>query len=435
MTFFSCGVSFSAVREIAKSGKEHPKQTAQTVLAVRRVCLLLGVVGSVISASLAWPISQWVFEDRSHTAGVALLAFTILLSIVCGGQKALVQGQRRIGDLARIKILSVVLSSLLAVLIYSQLGQAGIVPALIVTGICNLSVSWYFARRIELVNISLSWRETRMEARSLIGLGAAFMWSMLLVALVDLFIRSLILQELGLESVGIYQASWAISGLFASFILNAMGADFYPRLTEVQDDHAEMTRLINEQTEIGILLSLPGLLATLVFAPWIMSLLYSAEFTAGADLLPWLVLGVFARVVAWPLGFVFLAKGAKGHYAFVETIIKIPRVLLVIYFIKEWGLVGAAIAWPLNYIFYFVIIYPLTHKMIGFHYQAKCIRLLLVAALIIGLTLIVVNCLSGVWALVASLSILLYGSYYSLRQLILRLDSQHRIVRLIKKFI
>ena len=46
--------------------------------------------------------------------------------------------------------------------------------------------------------------------------------------------------------------------MYVGFILQAMGSDFYPRLTAVADDHAECNRLVNEQAQIGLLLAGPA---------------------------------------------------------------------------------------------------------------------------------------------------------------------------------
>lgn len=434
VTFAGGGVSFSAVREIAKEGGGQVSEEAtRVILSVRRICLLLGVLGGLLAAVLAIPVSRWVFEDSSKADGVALLGIAVCLLIISGGQKALVQGCRRIGDLARIQISSILLSTLLAVGIYAWLGRDGILPALITTAICNLLITWCFARRIELVHMAVPWGSVIKQAKPLLGLGLAFMWSALLLALIDLFIRSFILRYLGLDSVGVYQAAWAISGLFASFILNAMGADFYPRLTQVQTDHPEMVRLINEQTEIGMLLALPGILGTLALAPWLMTLLYSSEFAVGADLLPWLVLGVFGRVVIWPIGFVFLAKGAKGHFAAIETCGKIIRVLLFVICLERWGLLGVAIAWPLSLCCSYVVIFMSAWRMINYRYDAPCFRLLLISVSIIALSFLARAMLPTPWGFFASIALLLAGSFYSLHALMQRLGPEHRIVRLLKK--
>lgn len=101
---------------------------------------------------------------------------------------------------------------------------------------------------------------------------------------------------------GLYRAAGAISGVFAGFILLATGMYFYPRLTAAAQDNALVNRLVNEQTEAGILLALPGLLATIVFISWIISLLRSRAFHEAAELLPSFVLSVSAYLGVWFLG-------------------------------------------------------------------------------------------------------------------------------------
>jgi enterobacterial common antigen flippase len=90
--------------------------------------------------------------------------------------------------------------------------------------------------------------------------------------------------------------------MFASFVLSAMGADFHPRLTATIHDRAQPARAVNEQTEIGVLLALPGLLAALTLAPLAIKLLYTPQFLHASDLLPWMALGVFGQVISRRLG-------------------------------------------------------------------------------------------------------------------------------------
>jgi antigen flippase len=110
-------------------------------------------------------------------------------------------------------------------------------------------------------------------------------------------------------------------------------------------------RAVNEQTEIGILLALPGLLATLAFGPWILELFYSKKFLPAAELMPWFILGVFGRVVSWPLGFIQLAKGASRVFMLTET----TTIALWLVWFLCWCLLlvwlGAAYAFALVYVF------------------------------------------------------------------------------------
>jgi enterobacterial common antigen flippase len=181
----------------------------------------------------------------------------------------------------RSNVLGALVGSLVVVLVYFTLGQTGIVPAIIATALASLGGSYWFARRIAVAPLTVNWHETWCGFRRLVGLGVAFMWGTLLLAALDIFTRSLITRKLGIEAAGIYQSAWALSGLFAYFVLLAMGYDFYPRLTATIHDHEKAARAVNEQTEIGILLALPGLLAVLAFAPLAIKLLYTQQFLVG----------------------------------------------------------------------------------------------------------------------------------------------------------
>ncbi len=94
-----------------------------------------------------------------------------------------------------------------------------------------------------------------------------------------------------------------------------MGSDFYPRLTAVARDHAECNRLVNEQAQIGLLLAGPGVIATLTFAPLVIAMFYASTFAGAVEPLRWICLGMALRVVAWPMGYIVLAKGAKRHFS------------------------------------------------------------------------------------------------------------------------
>ena len=71
----------------------------------------------------------------------------------------------------------------------------------------------------------------RREATALLTLGLGFLASGFLTMGAAYAIRILVLHTGGVEAAGIYQAAWTIGGLYAGFILQAMGTDFYPRLT------------------------------------------------------------------------------------------------------------------------------------------------------------------------------------------------------------
>ncbi len=132
-------------------------------------------------------------------------------------------------------------------------------------------------------------------------------------------IRVIIRGRMGMDAVGLYLAAWNWGGQYVNIILQAMGADFYPRLTAVAHDHAESNRLVNEQSEVGLLMTGPGILATLTLAPLVISVFYSSRFGPAAPILRWICLGMMLRVVTWPIGWIVLAKGARTIFFWTEV--------------------------------------------------------------------------------------------------------------------
>ena len=427
--FSELGIGSSGVREVAEAhGKGAPEQIAQTIKTLRRACWVTGILGWFLTAALSYPLSIWTFGSGAKTWEIALLGATLLLGSISGGQTALLQGVRRIGDLARLNVVSVLATTLIAVFLYYWLGERGIVPVLLITAVFNLAASWWFARRVEVDDVDQPIAETWLNSKRLVGLGLAIMWSGLLNAGVALAIRSLIVRNVGIEANGIYQAAWGISGMFASFILGAMGYDFYPRLTAVADDNHATRKLINEQTEIGILLALPGIIGTLAFAPLVMRIFYTTKFLPGAYLLPWFVLGVFGKVISWPMGFILLAKGASRWFVAIETAIVAINLILSIVFLHWIGLWGVALAFMCIYVCYTLGMLWLSDRLIQFRWSDSVCKLLLVSGSIVAAAFCIQQWVPGLVGLALGGLLTVGASILSLRGIAVRLGSAHRVI-------
>lgn len=424
------GIASSGVREVVQAySQEDAVRAARTVRILRRACWATGILGWLLAIALARPVSQWMMGSPDHAWAIAVLGITLLVGALSAGQLALLQGLRRIGDMARANVLGVLVSSAVAIALYAWLGQDGVVPVLLGSALVSLGFSYWYSRRVEVPQVTLSWADTLVGIRRLAGLGVAFMWSGVLTAGVDMLTRSVITRQLGLEAAGLYQAAWTLSGLFAGFILGAMGADFYPRLTAVIHDKTQAVKAVNEQTEIGILLALPGLLATMAFAPLAMEIFYSKLFLPGAELLPWLVLGVFGRVISWPMGFIQLAMGASRWFMATETVFVAVQAALVTGMVSAYGMIGAAYAFALTYALYVMGMLWVARLLIGFRWSRAVLGTLVITGLLaiaaMGAPLLWAGDV-GVWVMAA---LVLAGSLFSITGLVRRTGPQSRWVK------
>jgi PST family polysaccharide transporter len=246
--------------------------------------------------------------------------------------------------------------------------------------------------------------------------------------------RTIILRNIGIESLGIYQAAYAISGYMVNFVLGAMGADFYPRLAGVSGNHEEMVRLVNEQTEIGLLLAAPVVVALLGLAPLLITLLYSAEFGSAVGLLRWFVMGCFLRVIAWPMGFVLLAKGSKYWFLSSEILFNAFHIIFILLGISWLGLEGAAVAFFLMYVLYVFAVRFIAGKLIGFSWNNDVKRLIATQVLLVGIAFVATLIPSIALSLTLGSILSIFTGIYCLRQLLMRLDRNHKLNRLVSKF-
>ena len=433
-TLAGLGLQSSAVRDIAAAvSKDDQQEIGRKVLTLRRICWLTGLVGMVTMMLLSPMISQITFGHQNYALDIAELGLIILFANLSGGQMALIQGMRRIGDIARVNVFAGILATLAGIGFYATLGLKGIVPGLVTASAAQLVLSWYFARQVSVPQVQLDIKQTFLEANGMVRLGLAMMFSSLMVSAVTYATVALITKQEGTNAVGLYSAAFTLSGIFVNFVLGAMAADYYPRLTSVADDSIEMTRLVNEQTEIAILLALPGLVFTLAFAPWLIESLYSREFLDATKLLQWFILGCMGRVISWPLGFVILALGKGRWFLLTETSFNLMHFAMIAVGLNYFALEGVSAAFFLMYIGYIAAVYLVCNHLIGFVWSAEGKRIATVALIALCATFFLCRYMPNGSASLAGLGLTLATVLYSLRGLLRRTGTKNRFARLLLK--
>jgi O-antigen/teichoic acid export membrane protein len=419
------GAQASGVRQVAEAaGGGDTARLGRAIAVLERVSLALGVLGAALLALLAVPVARLTFGSALEAPGVALLGIAVFLRLAAGAPTAAIQGMRRIGDLARMTVLGAGLGTAATIPLVYFFGPAGIVPALLAASLATLLAALWYRRRIAIPAAPLTLPQVREEAGALLRLGFAFMASALLTVGAAYAIRILILQRVGVEAAGLYQAAWGVGGLYAGFILQAMGTDFYPRLTGVARDHVQCNRLVNEQAQVSMLLAGPGLIATMTLAPLVLAVFYSAEFQPAVTLLRWLCLGMLLRIVAWPMGFIVLAKGAQRIFFWTEVAAAVVQVGLATLLLPVVGLTGAGVAFFGLYVWHGVLIYILVRRLTGFAWSATNLRLGAICIAGGGAVFLAVSALPFWPGVMVGLAATVVASFFSLGELIRLLPIQ-----------
>ena len=370
------GVNSSGVRQIAEAvGSADDQRVALSVAVLRRTSITLGAIGSLLLVLLRKQISSLTFGSDKYAWAVSLLSIAVFCKLVAGGQSALIQGTRRIRDLAKINVLGALFGAIAGIALIYAFRESGIVPYVIAGAATAVLTSWWYSRKVKIKVPRVSATQVIHEANALLKLGFAFMISSLMTLGVAYAIRVIVLRKLGLHATGLYQSAWTLGGMYVGFILQAMAADFYPRLTANVNDHVTCNRLVNEQARVGLLLAAPGVIATLTFAHAVVSLLYSAKFVAAVPVLQWICLGALLQVISFPMGFIIVAKGKQNLFIFSEVSWAVASLALAWPCITRFGVTGAGICFCASYVFHVLFTYVLVSRLTGFSWSSQNLRI------------------------------------------------------------
>lgn len=414
-TLVGLGVHGSAVREIAlcNVGKDS-ERLALYVLALRRFSWVVGLFGFVCVIFLSAQFSFWIFGTDEYAHSIRILGLIVLLNVLNSFYTCLIQGMRRAPDLAKANIFGGIAGTLLAGLLFFRLGVDGIIWALIAAAASQMLATRWFSAKIPVLMIQHTWKDSFFLVCNLLRVGVPLMLSNLATSIALLWIMALITREVGLQSAGLYSAAFVLTNFIFGFVQSSIVADFYSRLTEVSRNPSAMHKIINEQIEVVLLITAPGLLVCMVLSPWLINLIYSVEFSSSALLFQYFLLGVLAKAISSPLGFVFLSLGRGKTFFGFEFFVNAFHIALVYLAIKGYSLLYTGVAFSTAYTLYSIILLFACYRHISFRLSRCVATLILVSVLALTTTLFFVVFLGELRGFVGGMLITLVVSMISL---------------------
>lgn len=418
------GLSQSAVRDVSAAHASGDQNRINRVIsALKKLVWITGLLGMVVTICLSPVLSQTSFGNHDYIFAFICLSLILLFNQLAAGQGALLQGTRRLSYLAKSSVWGSFIGLLICVPLYYWLGVKGIVPNLILGALTSLLLSWYYARKVPYQKVRLNAKEVISEGGQMLKLGIAMSISGIMVSLIDYVLRSYINRIGGTVEVGLFSAGAAIMTTYVGLVFSAMGTDYFPRLSAVNQDNEKCRNIMNQQGEIGVLILAPLIIACIVFTPVIVWVLYSKEFLGANPYIIWAAAGMLFKMASWSISFIFIAKGESRLFIINETAVNVYSLLFKLFGYKLWGVAGIGIGQTLTYICYFAQVYIISHRRYNFSFTIEFNKIfyLQLALLTICTALILVSNVSWVKYVFGGI-ILIISSWYSLHGLEQRLD-------------
>lgn len=389
------GIATSSVKTIANVSNTSSSQLGRTLGLVKRLIIITGIFGTFVTIIISPLLSNITFGSFQYTNVFLILSCTIFMNQIYAGNIAFLQGIRANKLLGTVTLIGNIVSLLFVIPLYYFYGLNGIVSGIIVNSliICLFS-TWVVKRKnIELSKIPL--RDVFNEGRQLIVTGLMISLGGVLALSVSYFVRIFINGSDGFNAVGLYNSGFVIINTYVGLVFTAMSLDYFPRLSGVSDNLEKIKELVNQQSEVAILILAPLIGVFVLCVDWITIILYSESFLPVVPMLFWAALGIFFKSTAWSMGYIFLAKGDNKVF-FVSELMS--NLLILIFSIVGYRLMkfqGVGLGFLFSYVLNSLQIYLICHFRYGFRFHISFVKLFFIQLVLVTVIMLITFYLQG----------------------------------------
>jgi PST family polysaccharide transporter len=169
------------------------------------------------------------------------------------------------------------------------------------------------------------------------------------------------------------------------------------------------------------------------FADIAIRLLYSAKFIGAVAILKWQVLGDFFKIISWPCGFVFLAKGHGKLYMSYSISYTIIYMVIVYFGWDYFGFVGIGLSFFIAQLVSVLFTYIYSYNKFGIHVTKSNLKVITVFILLLTFAFYSEAYLIGNFRLLVSVLALVTSIGYSIYHLNSIMDVKRIINKILKR--
>ncbi len=373
------GLETSAVKRISAAGDD---DLVREVSVLQRMVWITGCAGALACAVCSPILSRVTFGNQDYTIGFIWLGLAVLLKQLTVGQLALLQGLRKISGLARANMWGSFLGLLFTVPMYYWFGIRAIVPAILVSLLIAYGCNAFYASRVRVRRLDLTWSQTFVHAKPMVKLGLSLSFISVLTTLTAYVLQVYISHTGGLAQVGLFAAGFAILNSYVGMVFNAMATDYFPRLSAICHDPVQLRSAVGQQAFVAVLIMTPVIVIFLACAPLVVSVLYSDSFLPVVGLLRWGVLGMLFKAVSWAIGYVLIARNDSRLFMTTSIVFNSAFLALNIAGYHYYGLEGLGMTMLFNYFVHLAVLSVIARARYSVFFDREFLKIYLVCVLL-----------------------------------------------------
>ncbi len=183
------------------------------------------------------------------------------------------------------------------------------------------------------------------------------------VPLVQLILRRYVIENFSLTRAGWWEAINRISNVYLMFIVTTLTTYYLPRLSEINQE-GELRKEILKVYKVVIPFIL--ILSTIIylFRHVIIAILFTQDFQQTEQLFLFQLIGDIFKIASWLLAFLMIAKAMTTRYLITEVLFSATFLLLSIFLLNKFDIIGLTYAYAINYLLYFISMCMIFRKIL-----------------------------------------------------------------------
>lgn len=380
IVFFNAGIPTSLVKYFSISSEE---EVPRRLYIARKIVIILSGLGLVFCFAFAGQLSKLTFGTSHYRWAFQLLSLSVFFRILLILFSSYLQGRQYLKKLANAQIIGSVLGVLLTIPLYYLFRMDGVVYNFIAIALIELLVVYLSFRKInqpiEKVDKKFFKTEAKKITKESLYYSLSGMFSVLSVYIVQIYIS----KNANLSQLGLYVTGNTTINTYVSVVFVAMGMDYFPRITKVANDLQKLSREVNQQLKIGMIILFPVLLGLILLSSWVVPLLFSKDFVSSAFYVDYASIGVFFKMFSWAMSYTLIAQSRNRIFVLNELFFTILFVIISVVGFDYGSLSGLGIGYSIYYILYALAVFIICKFYTKVYAEKNVLSLFLLLSIII----------------------------------------------------
>jgi len=319
-----------------------------------KITIIFSAIVGVSVFAFSNYLSLYIFKLIDYSYIFQILGFSIIFFSLNNLLLSILNGLKEIKTFIFINIVQSVYSLIFTSLLIIYFSFKGALIAMVTNQSIIFIVLLWIVRKHKLIKLSSFMKQfslieaTKLSKFAMLGITSSILYPVYLI-----YIRNILIENVGLDSAGIWQGMHYISITLSGIVFTTLSTYYLPKLSEI-----ESRNMIYKELYLAYIFIVPILIAGLVVVfllkDFIILTLFTEKFLNMRELFLFQLMGDLFRVMAFLLTTIVVAKARIKIAIYSEFFFYTISAIIVFFMIENYGLIGVSYAHAISYAIYFL---------------------------------------------------------------------------------